>query len=76
MAIKQLMISEAGPALRYVCDCGFWDAKQPIYDLYCNPGDEMYYPNGVTDPDYCVLKFTAQNRRYYSKFKSENFEVE
>ena len=36
-------------------------------------GDEMYYPKGVTDPDYCVLKFTAQNGRYYSNFKSENF---
>jgi general stress protein 26 len=38
-------------------------------------GDEMYYPKGVTDPDYCVLKFTAQNGRYYSNFKSENFDV-
>jgi general stress protein 26 len=39
-------------------------------------GDEMYYPKGVTDPDYCVLRFTAQSGRYYSNFKSENFEVE
>jgi general stress protein 26 len=39
-------------------------------------GDEMYYPKGVTDPDYCVLKFTAQNGRYYSNFKSEKFNVE
>ena len=39
-------------------------------------GDEMYYPKGVTDPDYCVLRFTAQNGRYYSNYKSENFEVE
>lgn len=38
-------------------------------------GDEMYYPKGVTDPDYCVLKFTAQSGRYYAKFSSENFEV-
>ena len=22
-------------------------------------GDTMYYPEGVTDPDYCVLKFTS-----------------
>ena len=22
-------------------------------------GDEQYYPGGVTDPNYCVLKFTA-----------------
>ena len=39
-------------------------------------GDEMYYPKGVTDPDYCVLKFTSQDGRYYSNFKSENFNVE
>ena len=39
-------------------------------------GDTMYYPKGVTDPDYCVLKFTAQNGRYYSAFKSEDFVVE
>ena len=38
-------------------------------------GDEMYYPKGVTDPDYRVLKFTVQNGRYYSNFKSENFEI-
>ena len=38
-------------------------------------GDTMYYPEGVTDPDYCVLKFTAHSGRYYSNFKSEDFEV-
>ncbi|MEK6646775.1 MAG: pyridoxamine 5'-phosphate oxidase family protein [Candidatus Firestonebacteria bacterium] len=38
-------------------------------------GDEMYYSKGVTDPDYCVLKFTAQNGRYYSNFKSEDFNL-
>lgn len=38
-------------------------------------GDEMYYPKSVTGPDYCVLKFTAQGGRYYSNFKSENFDV-
>jgi general stress protein 26 len=38
-------------------------------------GDTMYYPQGVTDPDYCVLKFTATKGRYYSNFKSENFKI-
>ena len=38
-------------------------------------GDTIYYPQGVTDPDYCVLKFTAVKGRYYSNFKSEDFEV-
>jgi general stress protein 26 len=47
-------------------------AKEMIW----KDGDEMYYPKGVTDPDYCVLRFTARNGRYYSNFKSENFEVE
>lgn len=36
-------------------------------------GDTMYYRRGVTDPDYCVLKFTAERGRYYSNFKSEDF---
>lgn len=38
-------------------------------------GDTMYYPKGVTDPDYCVLKFTAIKGRYYSNFHSEDFEI-
>jgi len=38
-------------------------------------GDERYYPQGVTDPDYCVLKFTAESGRYYSHFHSETFQV-
>lgn len=38
-------------------------------------GDTMYYHGGVTDPDYCVLKFTALKGRYYSNFKSEDFTI-
>ena len=45
-------------------------------EMIWQDGDEMYYSKGVSDPDYCVLKFTAQNGRYYSNFKSENFEIE
>ena len=40
------------------------------------PGDTMYYKEGVTDPDYSVLRFTAFSGRYYSGFKSEDFSVE
>lgn len=36
-------------------------------------GDTLYYPRGAADPDYCVLKFTAERGRYYSNFKSEDF---
>ena len=45
-------------------------------EMIWKQGDEMYYPGGVTDPDYCVLRFSAQDGRYYSNFKSENFDVE
>jgi general stress protein 26 len=45
-------------------------------EMIWKDGDEMYYSKGVTDPDYCVLKFTANDGRYYSNFKSENIEIE
>lgn len=38
-------------------------------------GDTMYYKQGVTDPDYCVLKFTAAKGRRYCSLKSESFEL-
>ncbi|WML37477.1 pyridoxamine 5'-phosphate oxidase family protein [Clostridium sp. OS1-26] len=44
-------------------------------EMIWHEGDTMYYPLGVTDPDYCVLKFTAHSGRFYSNFKSENFDV-
>lgn len=47
------------------------EAKERIWQ----EGDEKYYKEGVTDPDYCVLKFTAVKGRYYSNFKSEDFEI-
>lgn len=36
-------------------------------------GDSMFYKQGVTDPDYCVLKFTAIKGRHYCDLKMENF---
>lgn len=39
-------------------------------------GDTMYYSQGVGDPDYCVLKFTALRGRRYCSLKSENFSFE
>ena len=47
------------------------EAKERIWKT----GDIMYYHGGVTDQDYCVLKFTAIKGRYYSNFKSEDFTV-
>ena len=47
------------------------EAKEMIWQT----GVEMFYKEGVSDPDYCVLKFTAHKGRYYSNFKSENFDI-
>ncbi|MDR1387951.1 MAG: pyridoxamine 5'-phosphate oxidase family protein [Propionibacteriaceae bacterium] len=38
-------------------------------------GDTQYYPLGVTDPDYCVLRFIAADGRYYSDFNSQSFDI-
>ena len=48
------------------------EAKERIW----RDGDTMYYKHGVTDPDYCVLKFTAVKGRYYSNFNSEDFIID
>ena len=39
------------------------------------PGMKHIYKDGVTDPDYCILKFTASGGRYYSMLRSEDFEI-
>lgn len=36
----------------------------------------MFYKKGVIDPDYCVLKFTAESGRYYYDLKTESFDIE
>jgi general stress protein 26 len=39
-------------------------------------GDKMFYSQGVTDPDYCILKFTASKGRYYCDLRTENFDIQ
>lgn len=48
---------------------------QETKDMIWRREDTMFYKKGVTDPDYCVLKFTAESGRYYCDLKTENFEV-
>jgi general stress protein 26 len=43
--------------------------------LIWRDGDERYNAGGVTDPNYCVLRFTATHGRYYRDFVSEDFTV-
>ncbi len=38
-------------------------------------GDSLFYKQGVTDPDYCVLKFTGITAEYYCDFKIEKIEL-
>lgn len=45
-------------------------------EMIWRDGDTEYYPQGVTDPDYCVLKFTAISGRFYSNYHSGEFTVE
>ena len=42
-------------------------------EMIWREGDEQYYPSGVTDPNYCVLKFTATDGRFYSDFFPRSF---
>ena len=45
------------------------EIKQEIW----RTGDTMFYRKGVTDPDYCILKFTAKEGRRYCDLKTESF---
>jgi len=49
---------------------------QATKDMIWRKGDSVFYKKGVTDPDYCVLKFTAESGRYYKDLKTESFSVE
>lgn len=48
------------------------ESKQSIW----RDEDVMYYKEGVTDPDYCVFKFTASKGRRYCAGVSEDFWME
>ena len=45
-------------------------------EMIWRDGDTQYYPGGVTDPNYCVLKFTATDGRFYSDFYPRSFIIE
>jgi general stress protein 26 len=44
-------------------------------EMIWKDGDEMYYPQGINDPDYCVLKFTGHKIRTYHAFQKEEMEI-
>ena len=49
---------------------------QQTKDMIWRKGDTIFYKGGVTDPDYCVLRFNAESGRYYCDLKTESFKVE
>ena len=49
---------------------------QETRDLLWREGFEKYYPKGVTDPDYSVLKFTARWGAYYHGLDSTRFTID
>lgn len=49
---------------------------QETKDFLWREGFERYYPKGVTDPDYCVLKLTATRGAYYHGLDSTGFSMD
>lgn len=45
------------------------DTKQKFWEDGC----EVYYPLGVDDPDYTILRFTAISANYYNNLKNYDF---
>ncbi|MDD2717845.1 MAG: pyridoxamine 5'-phosphate oxidase family protein [Candidatus Wallbacteria bacterium] len=43
-------------------------------ELVWRNGFEKYYPLGIDDPDYCVLKFTAHQGNFYHNLENLTFE--
>lgn len=52
--------------------CTDHDTKASIW----HEGDEMYYPKGVDDEDYCVYRFTAETVNYYNALSSVTFSID
>ena len=48
---------------------------QKTKDTIWRKGDKLFYKGGVTDPDYCVLRFIAVSGRYYCDLKTEDFTI-
>lgn len=44
--------------------------EQSVKDEIWCAGDKMFYKEGKTDPDYCILKFSALKCRAYKDLKT------
>ncbi|WP_035764922.1 pyridoxamine 5'-phosphate oxidase family protein [Butyrivibrio sp. NC2002] len=50
--------------------------NQEAKDMIWLKGDTVFYKGGVTNPDYCVLRFRAESGRYYCDLKTESFSID
>ncbi len=48
---------------------------QETKNLIWRFGDSLFYKKGITDPDYCVLKFKGITAEYYCDFKIQIFDL-
>lgn len=85
-SLKVRSFKNNSKACLYFCDKRFFRGimlkgvveileDQETKDMIWRNGDKMYYSEGKTDPDYCVIKFTSMSARYYSNFKSVDVEL-
>ncbi len=51
--------------------CTDQETKSKIWRFW----DKLFYKQGETDPDYCVLKFKGKTAEYYCDFKIEKIEL-
>jgi general stress protein 26 len=45
-------------------------------EMLWREGNEIYYPKGIDDEDYCVLKFTAVKGNYYHGLANYSFTMQ
>lgn len=48
---------------------------QATKDMVWRFGDKIFYKQGVTDPDYCVLKFKGITAEYYCDLNKEKIDL-
>ena len=48
---------------------------QATKDRFWKPFFNRFYRKGVTDPDYCILKFTGFEAEWFSNFKTETVNI-
>lgn len=48
---------------------------QDTKNRFWMPFYKRFYKQGVTDPEYCILKFSCQEAQWFSNFKTETIKM-